>query len=76
MFLNDDIAFEVLNRLHNEYSHLEGIPDRGMTQMNSAEIKKSARLILLKVSEKNPSQFCGLCESIEVDSNLAIENLK
>lgn len=76
VFLNDDIAFEVLNRLHNEYSHLEGIPDRGMTQMNSAEIKKSARLILLKVSEKNPSQFCGLCESIEVDSNLAIENLK
>ncbi len=76
VFLNDDIAFEVLNRLHNEYSHLEGIPDRGMTQMNSAEIKKSARLILLKVSEKNPSQFCGLCESIEVDSNLANENLK
>lgn len=65
-FLGDDIACELLDRLHNEHSHLEEIPDRSMKPIDIPEMQKSAKLILAKINEKNSDQFNGLCDSIGI----------
>lgn len=67
-FLGDDIAYELLDRLHNEHSHLEELPDRSMRPIDIPEMQKSAYLILKKIQEKNSDQFSGLCESIGISS--------
>lgn len=74
-FLDDDIAYELLDRLHNEHSHLEEFPDRSMKPIDIPEMKKSAKLILVKINEKNSNQFSGLCESIGILSLDAIKLL-
>ena len=74
-FLGDDIAFELLDRLHNEQSHLEEIPDRSMRPIDIPEMQKSAKLILAKIYEKNSDQFNGLCESIDISSTEVLKLL-
>ena len=74
-FLGDDIAFELLDRLHNEQSHLEEIQDRSMRPIDIPEMQKSAKLILAKIYEKNSDQFSGLCESIDISSTEVLKLL-
>lgn len=74
-FLGDDIAYELLDRLHNEHSHLEEFPDRSMKPIDIPEMQKSAKLILTKISEKNSDQFNGLCESIDISSTEVLKFL-
>lgn len=51
-------------RINNEYSHLYGVFERGMTPIEIPEMKKTAKFILDKVFENDSEQYNSLLESI------------
>jgi wobble nucleotide-excising tRNase len=63
-FFGDDIIFEIMNRLNNEYSHMVGAFERGGTPIDTPEIKKVARRIIEKIKEADKEQFDALLRSI------------
>lgn len=54
----------LVDRINNEYSHLFGVFERGMTLIEIPEMKKTARYILKKLQENDLEQFNALLESI------------
>lgn len=54
----------LVNRINNEYSHLYGVFERGMTPIDIPEMKKAAKFILEKVYQNDEDQFNSLMESI------------
>lgn len=55
-----------LNRINNEYSHLDGGLERGAIPIDYSEAQLCAKVILDKIEEKNLEQFKALKESIGI----------
>lgn len=60
----DATAIALVNRLNNEFSHLESIPDRGFRPVEIPEISKVANYVLDKIYEADPHQYNALLKSI------------
>ncbi|MGC6408906.1 AAA family ATPase, partial [Bisgaard Taxon 45] len=53
-----------LNRINNEYSHLDGGLERGAMPIDFSEAQICAKAILDTIEKRNPEQFKALKESI------------
>lgn len=60
----DATAIALVNRLNNEFSHLESIPDRGFKPVEIPEIAKVANFVLDKIYATDPDQYNALLKSI------------
>ncbi|EHS4589923.1 AAA family ATPase, partial [Salmonella enterica] len=60
----DAAAIALINRLNNEYSHLESIPDRGFKPLEVPEISRVANFVLDKMHKSDPDQYNYLLKSI------------
>ena len=60
----DATAIALVNRLNNEFSHLEAIPDRGFKPVEIPEIAKVANFVLDKIYATDPHQYNALLKSI------------
>lgn len=60
----DAAAIALVNRLNNEFSHLEAIPDRGFKPVEIPEISKVANFVLDKIYTTDPTQYNALLKSI------------
>ncbi|MBH3113467.1 AAA family ATPase [Serratia marcescens] len=60
----DPTAIALVNRLNNEFSHLESIPDRGFKPVEIPEISKVANYVLDKIYTADPHQYNALLKSI------------
>ena len=65
-FAKDGIATTLVNRIINEYSHLEEQFDRGIVPIDIDEIRKLACAVLEQIKEKDPDQYEELCKSVEI----------
>lgn len=64
-FGNEDAtAISLINRLNNEFSHLESTPDRGFKPIEIPEISKVANFVLDKIFSSDPHQYNALLKSI------------
>lgn len=61
---DDAAAIALINRLNNEFSHLESIPDRGFKPLEIPEISKVANFVLDKIYATDPAQYNALLKSI------------
>ncbi len=60
----EDTAIALVNRLSNEFSHLEAVPDRGFKPVEIPEISKVANYVLDKIYAADPTQYNALLKSI------------
>lgn len=60
----DATAIALVNRLNNEFSHLESIPDRGFKPVEIPEIAKVANFVLDKIYAADHDQYNALLKSI------------
>lgn len=60
----DDTAVALVNRLNNEFSHLEAVPDRGFKPVEIPEIAKVANYVLDKIYASDKVQYNALLKSI------------
>lgn len=60
----EDAAIALVNRLNNEFSHLEAVPDRGFKPVEIPEISKVANYVLDKIYAADPAQYNALLKSI------------
>lgn len=60
----DATAIALVNRLNNEFSHLESMPDRGFKPVEIPEIAKVANFVLDKIYEADHDQYNALLKSI------------
>lgn len=60
----DDTAIALINRLSNEFSHLEEVPDRGFKPVEIPEIAKVANYVLDKIYISDKVQYNSLLKSI------------
>ncbi|MER2512904.1 MAG: AAA family ATPase, partial [Nitrosomonas ureae] len=60
----DATAIALVNRLNNEFSHLESIPDRGFKPVEIPEIAKVANFVLDKIYTTDRTQYNALLKSI------------
>lgn len=61
---DDAVAIALINRLNNEFSHLESIPDRGFRPVDIPEISRVANFVLDKIYTADPIQYNALLKSI------------
>lgn len=65
MFFGDnELASSFIDRINNEYSHLEELFERSMVPIEIPEMKTSAQFILRKIKENDKDQYMALLESI------------
>ncbi|MES2973753.1 MAG: AAA family ATPase [Pseudomonadota bacterium] len=60
----EDTAVALINRLNNEFSHLEAVPDRGFKPVEIPEIAKVANYVLDKIYAADKVQYNALLKSI------------
>lgn len=60
----EDTAIALVNRLNNEFSHLEAVPDRSFKPIEIPEIAKVANYVLDKIYASDPIQYNSLLKSI------------
>ncbi len=60
----EDTAVALVNRLNNEFSHLEAVPDRGFKPVEIPEIAKVANYVLDKIYAADKVQYNALLKSI------------
>lgn len=60
----EDTAIALVNRLNNEFSHLEAVPDRGFKPVEIPEIAKVANYVLDKIYASDKVQYNSLLKSI------------
>jgi len=63
-FDKDHKSTTLVNRVVNEFSHLEEIFDRSTTPIDVPEMNTIAQYILDKIKENDEDQFCALLKSI------------
>lgn len=63
-FGGDKQAVILVDRIDNEYSHLEGLFERSMKPIDVPEMRKMAQYILRKIEEKDKEQYDSLLKSI------------
>lgn len=69
-FFSDGCAATTIDRVDNEFSHLEGLIERGMSMSDHAEIKKCAQYILETIKTKDPDQYSAFLTSIGLNSGV------
>lgn len=67
----EDTAVALVNRLNNEFSHLEAVPDRGFKPVEIPEIAKVANYVLDKIYASDKLQYNALLKSIGEPERLA-----
>ncbi|MFW2270042.1 AAA family ATPase [Burkholderia orbicola] len=60
----DATSIALVNRLNNEFSHLEATPDRSFKPVDIPEIAKVANFVLNKIYATDPDQYNALLKSI------------
>lgn len=60
----EDTAVALVNRLNNEFSHLEAVPDRSFKPVEIPEIAKVANYVLDKIYASDRIQYNALLKSI------------
>ena len=60
----EDTAVALVNRLNNEFSHLEAVPDRSFKPVEIPEIAKVANYVLDKIYASDKVQYNALLKSI------------
>ncbi|MEQ1533746.1 MAG: AAA family ATPase [Sideroxydans sp.] len=60
----EDTAVALVNRLNNEFSHLEAVPDRSFKPVEIPEIAKVANYVLDKIYAADKVQYNALLKSI------------
>ncbi len=60
----EDTAVALVNRLNNEFSHLEAVPDRSFKPIEIPEIAKVANYVLDKIYASDKVQYNALLKSI------------
>ena len=60
----EDAAIALVNRLNNEFSHLESVPDRSFKPVEIPEIAKVANYVLDKIYAADNVQYNALLKSI------------
>ena len=60
----EDSAVALVNRLINEFSHLESAPDRAFKPIEIPEIAKVANYVLNKIYASDPAQCNSLLKSV------------
>lgn len=63
-FNNDDVTYNLVRRVINEYSHLGENFDRGLEPIDVAAMKKVAEAVLEKIETIDKPQFDSLLESV------------
>ena len=63
-FGDDETAIALTNRINNELSHLEAIPDRSMSPLDVPELSKVVNFVLDTIKEKDKEQYNSLLKSI------------
>lgn len=63
-FGEGEIAVTLINRLNNEFSHLEAVPDRGFKPVEIPEISRLANYVLERIFASDPTQYNALLKSI------------
>lgn len=63
-FGEEDAAVALINRLSNEFSHLEAVPDRSFKPVEIPEIAKVANYVLDKIYASDKVQYNALLKSI------------
>ena len=63
-FWGEQIYKTLTDRIHNEYSHMTGVLERGEIISEQPEMQKSAKAIISKVQQEDPAQYNALLESI------------
>lgn len=67
-FLGDDsVSAALAERVENEYSHLNGLFERGVMPVDIPAMKRMAQLVLDKINEHDSEQYKALLQSIGVD---------
>jgi wobble nucleotide-excising tRNase len=64
-FDNDDVAFNLVKRVINEFSHLEDNFDRSMEPIDVSVIQSVSNAVMTKMEATDKDQFEALKESIE-----------
>lgn len=65
-FWGEKIYKTLTDRIHNEYSHMTGVLERGETISEQPEMQKSAKAIISKIQSEDINQYNALLESIDV----------
>lgn len=65
-FDNDTITVNLINRVVNEYSHLEDNFDRSIKPIDLDIIKSIATTVLEQIKAKDPDQYASLCDSVNM----------
>lgn len=60
----EDTAIALVNRLNNEFSHLEAVPDRSFKPIEVPEIARVANYVLDKIYSSDAVQYNALLKSI------------
>jgi wobble nucleotide-excising tRNase len=63
----DDISYNLVRRVVNEYSHLEDRFERGLKPVDVDEIKQIAQKVLETIKAKDEDQYNSLIESINYE---------
>jgi wobble nucleotide-excising tRNase len=64
-FFNDDVSYNLVSRVVNEYSHLEGRFERGLNPVDVDEIKLIAQKVMETIKAKDEDQYNALIDSIK-----------
>ncbi|OTG79218.1 AAA family ATPase [Acinetobacter sp. ANC 4648] len=65
-FWGEQIYKTLTDRIHNEYSHMTGVLERGETISEQPEMQKSAKAIINKIQSEDLGQYNALLESIDI----------
>jgi wobble nucleotide-excising tRNase len=64
-FFNDDVSYNLVRRVLNEYSHWGDSIERGMKPIDIDEIKQIAQKVMETIKAKDEEQYIALIESIK-----------
>jgi len=63
-FENDGVAYTLVSRIINEYSHMEDQFDRGMQPIDMDEIARVSNAVIERIRTTDPDQFEALMDSV------------
>ena len=63
----DSLSVFFTDRINNEYSHLSGSFERGLTPVYQEEVSKTAKLVLDVIKREDSRQFQSLIDSLTIN---------
>jgi wobble nucleotide-excising tRNase len=64
-FFNDDVSYNLVRRVVNEYSHLEGSFDRALVPIDIEAIKQVSQAVMNKIKTQDEEQYNALIDSVK-----------